>query len=264
MTPRVIIRLMSAIERPAHLLVLLAALACASSGAQRTRDPPPVRTFVLVHGATGGSWDWRVMDSLLSLRGHRVARPSLTGLGDRVHLASPDIGLATHIEDVVNVILWENLHDVILVGHSYGGVVIAGVADRIPERIRHLVYLDAFLPDSGDTGLKLAESIGATRLRENVRGGYIIPGGSNDTTIPRDVPHPFKTFTDTLRLTNPAARKLPGTYILTYERGKEPDSFQRFADRARARGWTVVRLEADHVPERSAPAALMRVLEGVE
>jgi len=143
-------------------------------------------------------------------------------------------------------------------------MVIAGVADRIPERIRHLVYLDAFLPDSGETGLELAESIGATRLRQNARGGFIIPGGSDTGAIPRDVPHPLKTFTDTLRLTNPAARRLPATYILTFERGKEPDSFQRFADRARDRGWKVVRLEADHVPERSAPVALMKVLEAVE
>ena len=198
-------------------------------------------------------------------RGHRVVRPSLTGLGERVHLASPDIGLTTHIDDVVNAIRWESLHDVILIGHSYGGMVIAGVADRIPERIRHLVYLDAFLPDSGETALELAESIGATALIQNARGGFIIPTWVADTSaIPRDVPHPLRTFTDTLRLTNPAARRLPATYILTFERGKEPDAFQRFADRASSRGWKVVRLEADHVPERSNPVALMRVLEGVE
>ena len=117
------------------LLVLLT-LGCASSGPLQTPPPPPARrTFVFVHGATGGSWDWRVIDSLMTPRGQRVVRPSLTGLGERVHLASPDIGLTTHIDDVVNAILWENLHDIILVGHSYGGMVIAGVADRIPDRI---------------------------------------------------------------------------------------------------------------------------------
>ncbi|MEO7237815.1 MAG: alpha/beta fold hydrolase [Gemmatimonadales bacterium] len=248
------------------LFILLTALGCASSGRQQTAPPPPARrTFVFVHGATGGSWDWRTIDSLMALRGHRVVRPSLTGLGERVHLASPNIGLSTHIDDVINAILWENLHDIILVGHSYGGRVIAGVADRIPERIRHLVYLDAFLPDSGETALELAESIGVTRLRENARGGFIIPTWvTDDRAIPRDVPHPLRTLTDTLRLTNPAARGLPGTYILTFERGKEPDAFQRFADRARSRGWKVVRLEADHVPERSNPVALMRLLEAVE
>src|SRR5579862_2835092 len=85
---------------------------------------PSHSTYVIVHGAWGGSWDWRVVDSILTNRGYRVYRPSLTGLGERIHLASPTIGLATHVADVVNTILWEDLHDVILVGHSYGGMVI--------------------------------------------------------------------------------------------------------------------------------------------
>jgi pimeloyl-ACP methyl ester carboxylesterase len=250
--------------RPCILFLLLTLFGHAFSVAQQSAARPLIRhPYVFVHGATGGSWAWRVMDSLMTPRGHRVVRPSLTGLGERVHLASPNIGLTTHIDDVVNAILWENLHDVILVGHSYSGVVIAGVADRIPERIRHLVYLDAYLPDSGETALELAESIGATRLRQNARGGFIMPGAGGDHTIPRDVPHPLRTFTDTLRLTNPAARKLPATYILTYQRGKEPDAFERFAERARVRGYKVVRLEADHVPQRTAPIALMHLLEGI-
>jgi pimeloyl-ACP methyl ester carboxylesterase len=252
--------------RPGVLLVALAAATGVQSGSAQSpaiSDRP--LTVVFVHGATGGSWAWRVMDSLLTARGHRVARPSLTGLGERVHLASPNIGLATHIDDVVNAILWENLQDVVLVGHSYGGMVIAGVADRIPRRIRHLVYLDAYLPDSGETALALAESIGATSLRSRARNGFIMPTGVTDVrAIPRDVPHPLRTFTDTLHLSNPAARNLPATYILTYEPAREPDAFQRFADRARARGWTVLRMEADHVPNRSAPLALRRVLEGIE
>src|SRR3954469_1107906 len=220
--------------------VLLLALGGAPSGAQQKAPPPPARrTFVLVHGATGGSWAWRVMDSLLTQRGHRVVRPSLTGLGERVHLSSPEIGLQTHIDDVVNVILWERLHDVILVGHSYGGMVITGGADRIPERIRALVYLDAFLPVSGEAALDLADSIGATYMRANIRDGFIVPSVENGRAIPRDVPQPLRTFTDTLRLSNPAARRVPGVYILTAERGKTPDPFQRFADRATARGWKV-------------------------
>jgi len=109
----------------------------------------------------------------------------------------------------------------------------------------------------------LAGSIGAAFIRENARDGFIIPGWVRDTTaIPRDVPQSLRTFTDTLRLTNPA-RSVPATYILTFERGKEPDPFQRFADRAKSRGWRVERLEADHVPERSAPAALVKLLEGI-
>jgi pimeloyl-ACP methyl ester carboxylesterase len=212
----------------------------------------------------GGSWAWRAVDSLLSLRGHRVVRPSLTGQGERVHLASPSIRLATHIDDVVNAILWEDLHDVILVGHSYGGMVITGVADRIPQRIRRLVYLDAFLPDSGETALKLAEAIGAKYIRANIRDGFIVPAGAaHDNTIPRDVPQPLRTFTDTLRLTNSSARQVPGTYILTVERGEPTDAFDIFARRAKERGWPVIRMTADHIPERSAPNALVAVLERI-
>ena len=218
-------------------------------------------TYVFVHGAWGGGWDWRVVDSLLTLRGHRVVRASLTGLGERVHLASPGIGLATHIDDVVNAILWDGLRDVILVGHSYGGMVVTGVADRIPERIRRVVYLDAFLPQSGETALDLVDSSGAAFLRTNARDGFLIPVWVTDVSaIPRDVPHPLRTFTDTLRLSNPAASRIPASYILTFEPGTTPDPFQRFADRAAARGWPVHRMEADHIPERSAPAALVTLL----
>lgn len=220
------------------------------------------RTYVIVHGAMGGSWDWRVVDSLLTLRGNRVVRPTLTGLGERVHLASTSIGLGTHIDDVVNAILWEGLRDVVLVGHSYGGMVITGVADRIPDRIGRLVYLDAFLPVSGEAALDLADSIGATYMRANIRGEFIVPTWVvDDSAIPRDVPQPLRTFTDTLRLTNPVAERIPAAYILTVEPGKTPDPFQRFADRAAARGWKVYQMKADHVPERSAPAALAQLLE---
>jgi pimeloyl-ACP methyl ester carboxylesterase len=182
-------------------------------------------------------------------------------LGERVHLASPNIGLATHIDDIVNTILWEDLRDVVLVGHSYGGMVITGVADRIPERIRRLVYLDALLPDSGETALDLVDSIGATFVRANIRDGFIIPTWVvDDRAIPRDVPQPLRTFTDTLRLVNPASRRIPATYILTIQTGETPDAFQRFADRAAARSWRTYRLVADHVPERSAPLALVALL----
>jgi pimeloyl-ACP methyl ester carboxylesterase len=221
-------------------------------------------TYVIVHGAWGGGWDWRAVDSILTRHGHRVVRTTLTGLGERVHLASPDIGLSTHIDDVVNTILWDNLQEVVLVGHSYGGMVITGVADRIPERIRRMVYLDAFLPDSGDTALGLADSGGATFLRANVRDGFIIPTWVTDEhAIPRDVPQPLRTFTDTLRLVNPAARRVPAAYILTFEPTITPDPFQRFADRASVRGWPVYRLQANHTPERSARDELVELLERV-
>ena len=106
-------------------------------------------TFVVVHGATAGGWEWKKCAQFLTDDGHTVYRVTLTGLGERMHLNSPDIDLETHINDVVNTILFEDLHDVVLTGHSYGGMVITGVMDRIPERIRHVVFLDAAVPDDG-------------------------------------------------------------------------------------------------------------------
>lgn len=242
-----------------RLLLLGCALVFApSSGAAQQAHPV---TYVLVHGAWGGSWDWKTVDSMLTRLGNVVYRPSLTGLGERVHLASTDIRLETHIDDVVNTILWENLHDVVLLGHSYGGVVITGVADRIPERIRRLIYLDAILPDSGETVLGIMPP-GLTELvRTNTRDGMVIPPWEPaDKPLPRDVPHPLRTLTDTLRLVNPARLKIPATYILTVEPSEPGDAFQPFADRAGARGWPVQVMTADHVPERSDPEALVRLL----
>lgn len=226
--------------------------------------PAPSKTYVFVHGAWGGAWDWRRVDSLLTARGHQVYRVQLTGLGERLHLASPNIDLSTHIDDVVNTLVWEDLHNVILVGHSYGGMVITGVADRVPDRIAQLVYLDAFLPDSGESAFGLMDSSGAAFIRANSREGFIVPPWVTDVhAVPRDVPQPLHTFTDTLRLVNPAGRRIPGTYILTVEPGATTDAFQRYADRATARGWRVLRMAADHIPERSAPPALVELLDRI-
>lgn len=243
--------------RPAFTVLVLAALAGAGLRAQQ-----PHHTYVIVHGAWGGGWDWRAVDSMLTLRGHRVVRVTLTGLGERVHLASPSIGLDTHITDVVNTILWENLHDVVLVGHSYGGMVVTGVADRIPDRIRRIVYIDAFLPDSGESVL-LAAGPAFAWVLSTVHDGMSVPGWADTLAIPRDVPHPFRTLTDTLRLVNPLGRRVAGTYILTFEPGSTPDPFQPFADRAAARGWPVHRLQTGHTPERDAREPLVALLNAV-
>src|SRR3984957_20745503 len=107
-------------------------------------------TFVLVHGAWHGSWCWKRVRQALQAAGHNVFTPTLTGVADRSHLLSPDVNLDTHIDDVVNLIRWEELSDVVLCGHSYGGMVITGVADALSDRIRSLVYLDAFVPKDGE------------------------------------------------------------------------------------------------------------------
>jgi pimeloyl-ACP methyl ester carboxylesterase len=105
--------------------------------------------YVLVHGAWHGSWCWARVRRRLSAKGHEVFTPTLTGLGERSHLLSRGVGLETHVLDVVNLLIWEDLRDVVLVGHSYGGAVVRHVADRMPDRIRSLIYLDAFVPENG-------------------------------------------------------------------------------------------------------------------
>lgn len=219
-------------------------------------------TFVLIHGAWHGGWAWRHVAPLLRRAGHEVHAPSLTGLGDRAHLARPDIDLELHIQDVVSLLEMEDLEDVILLGHSYGGMVITGVADRIPERIRRLVYLDAFLPGDGDSVMTLRKS-GSLEIEKMVKDGFIIPSWVKpDKPFPKDVPHPLKSFTDPIVLKNPAAARVPATYILTVEKDKRPedDDFYASAERARSRGWPVLIMAADHVPNWRQPEATAALL----
>lgn len=235
----------------------------ASAQAQKQGSPAP-STFVIVHGAWGGSWAFRRVDALLSLRGHKVYRPSLTGLGERVHLSRPDVDLSTHINDVVNMILFEDLREVILVGHSYGGMVITGVADRVPDRIRRLVYIDAFVPNDGESVISL-QGPSATWVKQMTQGSFIVPPWVKpDQLPPKDVPQPLKTFTEPIILKNKAARSIPAMYILTVEKGHDAkdDDFASQAERATARGWPVHQLQADHNPQWSAPEALVEMLDG--
>src|SRR3954463_10808755 len=222
-------------------IALAGALVALSASPARSQQP--THTYVIVHGAWGGGWDWRTIDSMLTSKGNRVYRPSLTGLGERVHLATQATDLTTHITDIVNVIKFENLHDVVLVGHSYGGMVVTGVADRIPDRIRHVVYVDAFLPVDGESVVTAnnpsGQGFGRTMV-DSAKNGMIVPAWVKPgTPPPSDVPQPVKTFTEVLSLKNAAARALPGTYILTVDPGKEEatDDFAPFASRAKARGF---------------------------
>lgn len=246
------------------VFILAAALNIASA---QTRKPETTTrpTIVIVHGAWGGSWAWRQVEVLLREKGFNVYRPQLTGLGERVHLSRPDIGLSTHIDDVVNMILYEDLHDIILMGHSYGGMVITGVADRVPDRIRRLVYVDAFVPNDGDSAMSLVGS-GGDWLKSMIKGDYIVPAWVKpDQPPPHDVPQSLRTFTEAISLKNNAARKLPATYILTVEAGKEAknDDFWPQSQRAKQRGWPVLQLTADHNAQWSAPVALVEMLAGI-
>ena len=137
--------------------------------------------FVLVHGGWVGGWYWRRVSPLLEAAGHRVLVPTLTGLGERAHLCSLGVNLDTHIEDVANVLTFEDLHNVVLVGHSYGGIVITGVAEHAAERLAHLCYLDAFVPSNGQA---LADFVGPAMVADAREKAKLSHDGSR-------VPMPF-------------------------------------------------------------------------
>lgn len=182
-------------------------------------------TFVLVHGAWHGGWCWRRVSDLLTARGHEVFAPTLTGLGERTHLANLPIDLSTQIEDVVRVMQFEDLSNVVLVGHSYGGFVISGAAERMEKAIQSIVFLDAFVPDNGMSlsdywppdRKKMFEDMAATT------GGKAIPPPTaaffnvNEKdqawVDSKSVPHPYACFTEKVRLTGARERIAKKTYV---------------------------------------------------
>ncbi|MEJ2504355.1 MAG: alpha/beta hydrolase [Gemmatimonadota bacterium] len=233
--------------------------AAAPLTAQDEPAPEYAGTIVLVHGAWGGGWDWRPVDRMLTARGYDVYRATLTGLGERVHLVGPDVDLTTHITDVVNLILFEDLHDVVLLGHSYGGMVITGVADSIPDRLEALVYVDAMLPRSGESATGIMG--GNPPQGEVVTPAWVSP----DAPYPRDVPHPAATFTEAIELDGPPAAGVRAEYILTEEPTAQPDAFQWAADRAAEMGWPVHVIETGHNAQRTARDELVqRIIEIAE
>jgi pimeloyl-ACP methyl ester carboxylesterase len=221
-------------------------------------------TFVLVHGATAGGWIWRSVPSLLRAAGQDVYTPTLTGLGERRHLFSPETTMETHILDIFNVLDFENLHHVILVGHSYGGAVITGVAELCAERLSHLVYLDAFVPQDGEAVKDLYDSPVADALAEHYLNGG--KGGSEDAAVAGDArftAHPLKTFVHPLQLKSKAAAALPRTYIFCTEKqemGLRAQGIIRSADRAKAAGWSYHELNTGHHPMWTLPRELTDIL----
>jgi pimeloyl-ACP methyl ester carboxylesterase len=231
-------------------------------------------TFVLVHGSLHGGWCWRRVVPRLRAAGHEVFTPTLTGLGERVHLAHPGIDLDTHIRDVLGVLEYEDLDRVVLVGHSYGSMVITGVADRVPERITHLVYLDGAVARHGQAVLDLFPSDVQAAWREEVAaesdGWRLLPADPSafGVTDPEDaawvrarlVPQPFKTFTKPLRLANPAGFAGPKTFIACVE---APAASWRDAmiERVRAEGgWHYRELATGHDVMITAPRQLTELL----
>jgi len=223
----------------------------------------PPRIFLFVPGAWDGGWDYAKVDSILSARGNIVYRPTLTGLGERVHLSHADIDLSTYIADVTNVIRFENLHDVVLVGHSYGGMVIAGVAEQMPERIGQLIYLDAMVPNDGESAQAVCGDLWGKLIKPHIKDGFVhYPFGSLKPSPPMDVPQPLKTFTEPLKIGNPLVKKIPTAFILMTKDGKSDSSHDRMGvSRARMRNWKIYTLEGGHYAMREQPENLAKELE---
>lgn len=228
-------------------------------------------TYVLVHGAWHGGWCWKRVAPLLRAAGHEVYAPTLTGLGERAHLLIPDVGLDTHVRDIVNVLTYEDLRDVVLVGHSYAGMVVAGVAEQAAERLAHLLYLDAFVPWEGQSQLELVGGERAAALREQADregDGWRLPPiplevfGVTDAddlawARPRLGLQPLKTFEQPVPQTSPAAAALPRTFI----RCSAWAGFTAYADRARTEtGWRVRELATGHDAMITAPEDLAHLL----
>ena len=228
-------------------------------------------TYVLVHGAWHGSWCWARVRKALQAQGHDVFTPTLTGVAERSHLLSPQVNLDTHIEDVVNLIRWEELSQVVLCGHSYGGAVISGVADRIPDRIAALVYLDAFVLEDGQSlhdALPLAQKNRQLEAVGRDGEGWKVP------PIPAEAFHvnardcdwvnrqctmqPLATFQQPIRLNGKAGALKDVTFILAT--GFEDSPFPQFYERAKTKGWKTRTMPCGHDVMLDLPAELTQAL----
>lgn len=221
-------------------------------------------TFVLVHGGWDGGWAWRAVARDLIAAGHEVFTPTLTGSGERVHLASPDVDLTTHILNIVNVLRYENLHHVILVANSAGGMVITGVAEQVPDRLSQLIYLDAFVPQDGQSLTDLVGPQLSGFFEELARGmgdGWRVPHMPPDED--RRTDFLLKVGQQPLQVRNPAAAQLPHTYVLhTAKPVDDPLApiFAGIAARVQAAGWRYRELATNHFPLLDKPHAVSGLL----
>jgi pimeloyl-ACP methyl ester carboxylesterase len=225
-------------------------------------------TYVLVHGAWSGSHTWRKVRPLLRAEGHEVFTPSLTGLGERIHLASPQVNLSTHVQDVVNMIRFEDLNDFVLLGYSYGGMVVTGALRHIGDRVRHLVYLDAFVPGDGQslytlTGQSPVEDFGQNWLIQPVPREFDNPEEAA-WAMARRVAHPRGCFTEPVQLDRPLEQyDFTRTYIKALQppRGQGAGAFWDAADRATESAlWRYAEIDTNHMVANNKPEELTQLL----
>ena len=229
-------------------------------------------TFVLVHGSCHGGWCWKKVTPLLTNHSHIVYTPTLTGLGERSHLLTEDIDLSTQILDIMQVFEYEDLDDVILVGHSYGGMVVGGVAEKMPDRIRRLVYLDGYIPEDGKTAFDLIpglEEVYKKRALSNQGKEWLVQPYNPTVwgvTDSEDIvwmnrhlsPMPWHTHDQSIRINNLEAKKIPTSYISC----TEYKDFHFMAQKAKLRlGWDYHELKSGHDAMIIVPNELVQILE---
>ena len=239
--------------------------------------------FVLVHGAWHGGWCWSKLTPLLLGPGASVYTPTLSGLGERAHLAEmldpAQLDLDLHIRDIAQLLEYESLNDVILVGHAYAGMVITGVAEVCPERLSHLIYINGVVPADGECMAEQLIPVRGPEFAAWVQGcidrseGYL-PAPASPEEIgrrwgipdPADrewmfakvTPQPAAAMAGRVHLGNPAARSIPRSFI-----GGEEAGFQPVAERVRAAGWGTYHLDSGHDPMISHPRELADILLGI-
>ena len=242
-------------------------------------------TYVIVHGGWAGGWAFSQLCSLLRAQGHEVYTPTLTGVGERVHLAGPDVGMETWIEDVLNVLIHEDIEDAVLVGYSSGGFVITGAASRMPERIRHLAYIDAMMPSDGEVPAEIFAPELARALSDQMRDsgdGWFLPPPPippSDQPTPTDYSglsreeiesifarltiHPGRGLFAPMSLRSASLAEIPGTYILCTDKSPEwPvwSAVRTSASRARQLGYEYREMHTGHCPQWTATADLADLL----
>ncbi|WP_241068614.1 alpha/beta fold hydrolase [Achromobacter insuavis] len=237
------------------------------------------KTYVLAHGSWHGGWCWRPVADRLQASGHRVFAPSFTGMGDRAHLLHPGITIDTFVEDLVQVIQSEELNEVILVGHSFGGIPISGVADRIPERLAHLVYFDSIVLQSGQDAFSVypkADAEARIAAASRATNGLAVPipdplpaawgfkpGSADEAWVKRRLtPHPLASYTTPLTLKHPIGNGRPRTYIHC----TQPELPVLEASRQLVKsqpGWNWVDIAAPHEAHITHPQLLAELLLGL-
>lgn len=240
---------------------------CAAPGASTSKSS----TFVLVHGSWHGGWCYTRVAQRLRKLGHNVFTPTLTGLGERSHLLSSQVRLQTHVDDIVNVVRWENLGDIVLVGHSYGGMVFTGAAEGLKGRIRSMVYLDAFVPQNGQSLFDLSAPESRSRMEELAAkngGVFINPfparlfnvnAGDQAWVDAKCTPHPYATFKDSLVATGAARAIKRKIYVRSSYANVH---FESNANHLRSQpDWKVIRIDSGHDMMIDKPEEVVRVLE---